>query len=186
MQTKKNLFTALGFLLALNLFCASTASAQCRDPWVSQAVKQVYGRSAVGQGEVCECSIKLYNNGSWGSYNELVGYVQQVLNSGLQLGYAMASNGNPVVIARQNGVMGVSMLNGSGQVIAIGGGNVITAGGGNVITAGGANVVTSGGANFQGLNANTPGFMFGSGRQTLAAGQTRLNTSGSGSLVITR
>jgi hypothetical protein len=161
-----------------------SASAQCRDPWVTSAIKQVYGRNPVGAGEFCECNIRLYNNGSWNSYKQLVGFVQQVKNSGLQLGYAMATNGNAVMVIRQGGKMAVSLVNSSGQVISAGGGNVISAGGGNVISAGGGNVISAGGGNFNGLGRSTPGFRFGSNYQTLSSGQSRLNTSGSGSLIV--
>ena len=185
MQTQHRFFSLCGLILAAYFTNPSLASAQCRDPWVSQAIKQVYARNPVGQGEICECNIKLYNNGSWATYNDLVGYVQQVRTSGLQLGYAIIGNGNAVMVAMQNGQMAVSTINQSGQVITSGGANVVASGGANVVASGGANVITSGGANFSGLSRNTPGFLFGSSRQILSTGQSRLSTSGGGSLVIT-
>ena len=73
--------------LAAGALWTGAASAQssaptppCRDPWVSQAVKEVQGRPAMGQGETGECNIQLYG-GRWGSYAELKGYVQQSLAS---------------------------------------------------------------------------------------------------------
>ena len=64
-------------LLVLALACGFTAvaSAQCRDPWVSQAVSQVMGRAAQGQGDTGECSPSNYNNGQWSSYQQLVSAV---------------------------------------------------------------------------------------------------------------
>jgi hypothetical protein len=115
-----------------------------------------------------------------------VSYVQQVRNSGLQQGYQQANNGTYVVVVKQNGQMAVALMNQGGQVITSGGANVVTSGGANVVTSGGANVITSGGANFSGLSRNTYGFVYGSNRQTLSNGQSRLNTSGSGSLVLMR
>ncbi len=65
------------------LLVADAAAAQssaptppCRDPWVSQAVKEVTGREALGAGELGECNIQLYG-ARWGSYAELKGYVEQ-------------------------------------------------------------------------------------------------------------
>ncbi|MBF9141448.1 hypothetical protein [Hymenobacter properus] len=162
-----------------------SASAQCRDPWIAKAYQQVARRNPVGQGEICECNIKLYNNGSWGNYNELVGYVQQFLNSGTRVGYAPLSNGNfAMAILSGNQVSAVSVLNAGGNVVAAGGGNVVAAGGGNVVAAGGGNLVAAGGGNITGLSNSTPGFAFGMSRGLLAAGEQRKPTSGNGAIVI--
>jgi len=65
-------------LLVLALACGFTAvaSAQCRDPWVSQAVSQVMARAARGQGDTGECYIGNYGGGQWSSYGDLVNKVQ--------------------------------------------------------------------------------------------------------------
>lgn len=55
---------------------AAPAFAQCRDPWVSQAVREVQGRPANGTGELGECNIKLYGNGVWSSYPDLLSKVR--------------------------------------------------------------------------------------------------------------
>jgi len=39
----------------------------CSDPWVTMALTRVYGAADAGK-----CDAKLYNGGSWGSYNELI------------------------------------------------------------------------------------------------------------------
>ncbi|MCA8833200.1 hypothetical protein [Hymenobacter pini] len=173
-------------LLALLLLTgALAASAQCRDPWITDAYKKVANRVPVGQGETCECNIKLYNNGSWGNFDELTGFVRQFLASGTRVGYLPLGDGRSVmVVADGSQIVGVSMLSSSGQVIAAGGANVVAAGGGNVVAAGGGNMVAAGGGNLTGLNANTAGFQFGGQRSVLATGQIRKPTSGAGSIII--
>lgn len=59
------------FFLATVLLFSSTLKAQTCDPWITQAYKQMYGRTPSS----AECNIRNYNNGSWGSYAELVGYI---------------------------------------------------------------------------------------------------------------
>jgi hypothetical protein len=62
---------SLLFLLSI-LFFGIAAKAQNCDPWIQQAYKQLYGRSATAE----ECNIKNYNNGSWNNYDELVRYIK--------------------------------------------------------------------------------------------------------------
>ncbi|MBD2723001.1 hypothetical protein [Hymenobacter armeniacus] len=181
---KTCLLLACAALLTL-LTPTLNASAQCRDPWIAQAYKQAANRAPVGQGEVCECNIRLYNNGSWGNYNELLGYVRQFLASGTRLGYTPLPNGNfAVVVLNGNQVSAVAVQNSGGNVVAAGGGNVVAAGGGNVVAAGGGNMVAAGGGNITGLSSSTPGFAFGMSRGLLAAGERRVATSGNGAIVI--
>ncbi|MBJ6109054.1 hypothetical protein JAO73_08535 [Hymenobacter sp. BT523] len=181
---KTCLLLACAALLTL-LTPTLNASAQCRDPWIAQAYKQAANRAPVGQGEACECNIHLYNNGSWGNYNELLGYVRQFLASGTRLAYAPLSGGNFAVgVLRGNQVAAISVLNSGGNVVAAGGGNVVAAGGGNVVAAGGGNMVAAGGGNITGLSTSTPGFAFGSSRSLLSAGEQRMPTSGAGAIVI--
>ncbi len=172
-------------LVALTSLVTTSVSAQCRDPWVTSAIKEVYGRNPVGRGEFCDCNIRLYNNGSWNSYAQLKGFVQEVKNSGLQMGYAITNNGNAVMVVKLGNQMAASMLNASGQIVAAGGGNIVAAGGGNIVAAGGGNIVAAGGGNFRGLSRGTPGFQFSGGYQTLSTGQSRLKTSGNGAIVVT-
>ncbi|MBW4625390.1 MAG: hypothetical protein KME49_07775 [Brasilonema octagenarum HA4186-MV1] len=47
-------------------------SSVCRDPWVTKAVSQVTGRPPKGQDDRGECNIRLYGNGYWSSYEDLV------------------------------------------------------------------------------------------------------------------
>ncbi|MES2392063.1 MAG: hypothetical protein V4555_10510, partial [Acidobacteriota bacterium] len=66
------LFSVFAFVLLLS---APKAHAQCRDAWVSQAVKEVMDRPAVGSADLQECNYRNYNGGSWRSYPELKQYV---------------------------------------------------------------------------------------------------------------
>jgi hypothetical protein len=67
------LFAALAFIFLL--LSAPEGHAQCRDAWVSQAVKEVMDRPAVGSADLQECNYRNYNGGSWKSYPELKQYV---------------------------------------------------------------------------------------------------------------
>jgi hypothetical protein len=64
---------------ASSLFLSSPAAAQCRDPWISQAIREVTGRAPNGSGESGECRYTQYGGGQWGSYAQLKGYVQNAL-----------------------------------------------------------------------------------------------------------
>ena len=167
MKIKTTFFAAVGFVAALSFTTTQTAAAQCRDPWINNAYKDVAGRSPVGEYEGGECNIRLYNNGSWSSYDELKGHVRELKDSGIKIGYAALSNGNTLMIVSGNGMTAIVMLNRSGSVIA----------------AGGVNVVAAGGGNFAGqISRNTPGFSFTSS-YSLQSGRS-IKTSGKGGLKI--
>ena len=175
MKIKTTFFAAVGFVAALSFTTTQTAAAQCRDPWINNAYKDVAGRSPVGEYEGGECNIKLYNNGSWSSYDELKGLVRELKDSGTKIGYAALNNGNTAMAASGNGITGIAVLNRSGNVIAAGGGNVVAAGGGNVIAADGGNFAGQ-------ISRNTPGFSFTSS-YSLQSGRS-IKTSGKGGLKI--
>jgi len=59
-------------VVAAALVFAAVASAQCRDPWVSQAVQQVLGRNASGSADSGECAPANYGGGQWSSFPDLV------------------------------------------------------------------------------------------------------------------
>ena len=48
---------------------------ECRDPWIRSAFRQKLLRDPNGYGEVGECDMYRYNNGSWGSFDELMYYI---------------------------------------------------------------------------------------------------------------
>ena len=159
MKTKTTFLAAVSFVAALSFATAQTAAAQCRDSWINNAYKDVAGRSPVGEHEGGECNIKLYNNGSWGNYDELKGYVRQLKDSGTKIGYAALSNGTTVMAVQGNGVTAIAMLDRAG------------------------NIISGGAGNFSGsINRNTPGFSFASG-YSLQSGRS-IKTSGKGGLKI--
>lgn len=189
MKTKFLLLTMINIAGFSTLFSA-TVSAQCRDPWINNAYRELYNRTPVGNQEVGECYIRLYNNGSWNNYNELKSYIQQFKNTGTIVGFAPATNNNSVMAVKLiDGTVGVSLLsNNSGTIVASGGGNLVASGGGNLVASGGGNLVASGGGNFNGLiSSNTPGFgVTGAGYGTQAGEVKRVKASGNGFLVIRR
>jgi hypothetical protein len=71
--TSCSLFAAV----AATLLAASPAAAgDCRDPWITQAIREVTGRAPNGSGESGECTYTQYRGGSWSSYAELKAAVQ--------------------------------------------------------------------------------------------------------------
>lgn len=52
-------------------FFTLSSNAQNCDPWIAKAYNQLYGRNP----SAAECNIKNYNNGSWNSYCQLVGFI---------------------------------------------------------------------------------------------------------------
>ncbi len=164
----------------------TTASAQCRDPWINQAYRELTGRAPAGQGEAGVCNIKLYNNGTWGPYSDLKGYVQQYLASGIKAGYSMLDGGKSAMAIRTpDGLVAISILDKSGNLVASGGGNLVASGGGNLVASGGGNLISQDGGGFQGaINTNTPGFNFGSGYTLQSGERKRVKTSGNGAIVI--
>lgn len=48
----------------------------CNDPWINMAIVYYAGGNVRGRADKGECDIRLYNNGRWNSFNDLVGYVK--------------------------------------------------------------------------------------------------------------
>ena len=48
----------------------------CRDPWVTQAVRQVTGHTPNGSYESGDCNIHNYGGGHWSSYPDLLNKVR--------------------------------------------------------------------------------------------------------------
>ncbi len=185
-------------LLLVATFDVTTASAQCRDPWINQAYQEVAGRAPIGMKNTGECAIWLYNNGSWNSYPELKGYVQQFRTSSIATGYGLFGSGNSVMLVNTGGVSAISLLDANGNIVAQGGLNIVAQGGGNIVAQGGgnkpqelrlvntngSNVISNGGLSMDGITTNTLGFNRSTG-YSLQAGETkRAKTSGIGSIVI--
>ena len=74
---------------------------ECRDPWVTQAIREVTGSAPTGSGESGDCYIGNYNGGSWGGYEELVGYVRAALVPGFKIAigsYCLDASGSTATI----------------------------------------------------------------------------------------
>lgn len=125
---------------AATAFAVPALAGQCRDPWVTQAVRQVQGREPSGQGELGECNIMLYGNGRWSSYQDLLAKVQarypRMQSGGGIAGSALAPSYRP------------TPGNGAG-IVGAGAGNIVGAGAGNIVGAGAGNLVSPGGGSLQ-------------------------------------
>lgn len=119
------------------------------DPWIMEIYQKSYGRRP----NSFELNIKMYNNGSWSSYEQLSGYIQQFQKSlsdqGIVIETGMIDEKYNLVAVKKDGeyIAAVMLENKGGNVVAGGGGNIIAASGGNVIAAGGGNVIAAGGGN---------------------------------------
>lgn len=144
----------------------------CRDPWVSGAVYLITGamRHPAGYGDVGECDPKLYNGGSWNSFEQLVNamYATQKAMRAQKVkwvAFVNMRNQREVIladIAQQNAVLGGWLVGNDGasiiaatpqQLVAAGGGNMVAAGGGNMVAAGGGNVLPTAGGNIYSLQS---------------------------------
>jgi hypothetical protein len=79
MNHSRKLVLAIAVAAGSTAFFSTPAAAQCRDPWITQAIREVTGRAPRGSGETGECTYTQYGGGRWGSYPELKGYVQSRL-----------------------------------------------------------------------------------------------------------
>jgi hypothetical protein len=172
MKTKITFFAAVGLMAALSFATVQTAHAQCRDPWINNAYRELADRAPVGTGEVGECNIKFYNNGSWNSYDELKRYVQQV-RSNVKIGVKDQSGGKWAVAVQGNGATGVVVMSKDGRILSSGGGYLI----GN--DAAGLVGLDNGTIS---VTKNTPGFAFTGDYGTLSG--TKIKTSGKGGIKI--
>lgn len=58
-------------VIAMAAAATPARAQQCTDPWITQAIRELWGRAPSGSGATGECAINLYGGGSWGSYTEL-------------------------------------------------------------------------------------------------------------------
>lgn len=117
----------------------------CSDPWLSIAVASENGGVVAGSGDQDACAPKLYNNGQWNSFAQLVGYVRDARNGFASAGTRLAlKDGVPALIidnvnlAKAAGISDAAM----GRVIAQGAGNIIASGAGNIVGHGSATFTT--------------------------------------------
>ena len=154
---------------------------QCRDAWVTRAVTEVKtelgmgnpNATPVGYGEMYECNMHLYSNGSWSSYADLRSKVRAVFSSWRSAGAGYDVNANLVrgsyssgrlvpsgtVIARNRVIVlpesalqqakanGIVSQNATGNIISGGAGNIISGGAGNIVAGGAGNIVSGGAGN---------------------------------------
>lgn len=158
----------------VGLLTASVVQAQCRDAWVTDAIRSVHNRVPNGAGEAGECNVKLYNNGSWSSKNELIGHVRTV-NSAL---YKERLNFG--VFKLKNNSFDTGLVNASNRIVASGGGN-ITAQQASMVASGGGNIVASGGGN---LIGNDVGTMSVTSNRALMSGAKKTIALGNSMIVI--
>jgi hypothetical protein len=59
---------------------AEAQTGVCRDPWVTELVKEIARREPRGSGESGECNVNLYG-ASWGSKDDLRAKVRQTFNA---------------------------------------------------------------------------------------------------------
>ena len=140
------------FAASASLLPAVSNAQQCRDPWVTEVVTEVYRRPPSGSGELGECNIKRYNNGSWANKDKLKEYVRAAGPAPLPTldmtavkyspkgsgTYDLYTNNNLLVGELKGGNLTVTQ---PAPVIAAGGGNIICGDAGNVIAAGGGNMI---------------------------------------------
>ena len=70
-------YTIITLQLVLCLLLTTSVKAQRVDPWIVQAYQELYKRYPTTE----ETNIYNYNNGSWNSYEQLKGYIQNYINN---------------------------------------------------------------------------------------------------------
>jgi hypothetical protein len=154
------------------------------DPWVFKIYQELYKRKP----NAWELNINNYNSGSWTSYEQLKGFIQEYQKSIAKINLQVKTapyNGNIAtgffIDGKQVAVNVVAA--GGGNVVAAGGANAVAAGGANVVAAGGANVVAAGGGNIM-INKEMAGVSFGGRYTTQSVGTQIIPTSGKGAILI--
>ncbi len=86
MRINRTIIAAAGAAVVAVSFGTAAQAGACRDPWITQAIREVTGREPNGNYESGECAYTQYGGGRWNSYGELKGYVQQKLRPTISLG----------------------------------------------------------------------------------------------------
>lgn len=123
---------------------ADADAGNCRDPWVTQAVREVTGRAPNGDYESGECRYTNYGGGQWSSYPDLLNKVRAVLGQK----YSIQPAGTISVQSLRNAPTGIAggttwyWINDKWfRIVSTGGGSY------NLISQDGASLVASGGGN---------------------------------------
>lgn len=119
---------------------AVAAPGVCRDPWITQAVREVTGRAPNGEGEGGDCTYTQYGGGHWSSYQQLKGFVQQRLGAP-SLSYNRSSGITAATFRSlpKRTYNGVPQALYNGQWLKIGPAGLITNDGGTIMTNAGGN-----------------------------------------------
>lgn len=194
-------YKAIGTGEKINLRWTYTPSPVSGDQWIGELYQKLYNRAP----NAWEYNINNYNNGKWGSKDELQNlitqYQENTRKAGMSIDLYDLGNGRFVVDLKLNGKStAVDLIDGrGGNVVAAGGANVVSAGGANVVASGGANVVSPGGGNIVqtlggnvispgggnvAVNKQAPGFMPGTMYQLQSGNNRSIKTSGGGAIVI--
>ena len=163
-STKLRVLPLAAAFAAAGLAAGSAYAGSCNDPWVTQAVTDALRRPPSGP-SAPECNIYLYNNGHWGSYNELrsaVGVYWGMHAYPAQQNYTIQPAGDLQISAASLGytpavgsrVTYQGRLYQVSRTIAQGGGNVIVLhlinmDGASVVGPGGASIVIPQGSNYR-------------------------------------
>lgn len=111
----------------------------CRDPWVSMAIRRVMGRAPQGQGDFGECNYRMYNNGSWNSYNELAQAVKLALGNvakgGVRFEITRAGVGAAIKVLHSGTIVDTMQI----KLIGQDGASLVTESGSTIVAAGGGN-----------------------------------------------
>lgn len=135
---------ALGAGLVAFGAASAAGAGSCRDPWVTNAVREVTRREPNGSGESGECNILNYGGGRWTTYADLVGKVRASLNGAPLRTLPAASQAsfaappapvamNTVITPAQMARLSTKMINGQPAVLIDGKWYaMVAAGGGNM------------------------------------------------------
>lgn len=167
------LITAI-LLTSLSIFAQAKG-----DPWIKKVYNSIYSRDP----NAFEYNIRLYNDGHWKDYMELLHFISDYNTNLIAAGISLKvssqtyANNSVVVGVFQNGTLLAANL------ISNDGGGLVAAGGGNLIAAGAGNLIAAGAGNFT-VTAATKGASFGGSYTLASAGTKVIKTSGSGAMII--
>ncbi len=141
---KLAIIAATTFVATLGLSTAASAGT-CRDPWITEIIKEVTGREPNGSYESGECTYTQYRGGSWNSKEQLRAAIQAKFPLRVPAGLSGGSGSSGIARGGGGTTLSGSVSTGSGisgsasGMVAAGGGNMVAAGGGNMVAAGGGN-----------------------------------------------
>jgi hypothetical protein len=148
------------------------AAGLCKDPWITKAYYTMSpARIPAGWGTTNECNVKLYNNGSWGSYSQLstsvFNYYTDINQTRNTFKTVVKPGKNPNVDANPFVVIGVQensarfsnrveiaasretlVGNDGASILSNANAGLVAAGGGNVVPTGAGSLISNATASF--------------------------------------